>query len=467
MSVFTLVSPDSFALRACVLFAIVLSVFKSVWAFRGVVPKGVPWPGIRSRLLGWQRASLRSMFYAREMVEESYYKEQYTKQGEPFILPNFLCNDVVVPHTELKHLLSMPDSDLTIEDTLNDQLQSWYTLIDRCVLQHFYTVHVPAVRYLDKLVPPQVSRMMEEVADSLTLCLGEDFESWRDICVFDTIEKAATQVGSFFVVGNPLCRNEEYVRAVSEFGKGLFIGATLIRIVPKFLRPIFGPLIAFPNRKNYYASAKYLIPLIEQRLSEPDKFDPKTTPAQDVVQWHINRSMTLPDPREQTPSFLSYRLTLFSLAAVQTVSSAMTHLLFDLYSFPPSALLIPELRDEVLEVLKANDGTWTIGGLNKMVKLDSAIRESMRLSCFGTRGCTRKVVKAGGITLSNGLRVPEGATLTTPQWSIHHDEDIYPRAVEYDPFRFYNMAQNQECASKSMVTTSPEYLAFGHGKHAW
>jgi hypothetical protein len=74
MSVFTLVSPDSFALRACVLFAIVLSVFKSVWAFRGVVPKGVPWPGIRSRLLGWQRASLRSMFYAREMVEESYYK---------------------------------------------------------------------------------------------------------------------------------------------------------------------------------------------------------------------------------------------------------------------------------------------------------------------------------------------------------------------------------------------------------
>jgi hypothetical protein len=109
------------------------------------------------------------------------------------------------------------------------------------------------------------------------------------------------------------------------------------------------------------------------------------------VQWHINRSMTLPDPREQTPAFLSYRLMLFSLAAVQTVSAAATHLLFDLYSFPPSASLIPELRDEVLEVLKADDGAWTFGGLNKMVKLDSAIRESMRLSCFGTRGCTRKV----------------------------------------------------------------------------
>jgi hypothetical protein len=132
--------------------------------------------------------------------------EQYTKQSEPFILPNFLCNDVVVPHTELKHILSMPDSDLNLFDSLKDQLQPWYTLINRCVIQHFYTVHVPAVRYLDKLVPPQIGRMMDEVGDGLTLCLGEDFESWHDICVFDTVEKVASQVGNFFVVGNPLCR---------------------------------------------------------------------------------------------------------------------------------------------------------------------------------------------------------------------------------------------------------------------
>ncbi|KAH0555795.1 hypothetical protein GP486_006259 [Trichoglossum hirsutum] len=175
----------------------------------------------------------------------------------------------------------------------------------------------------------------------------------------------------------------------------------------------------------------------------------------------------MPDPRERTPAYLSYRLMLFSLAAVQTVSAATTHLLFDLYSYPPSASLIPELRDEVLEVLKEDGGNWTMRGLNKMVKLDSAIRESMRLSCFGTRGCTRRVAKEGGITLSNGLWVPNGTTLTTPQWSIHHDEDVYPQANEFIPFRFYDMAQAQESARKSMVTTSPEFLAFGHGKHAW
>ncbi|KAI9766853.1 MAG: hypothetical protein M1839_004758 [Geoglossum umbratile] len=454
----------SSGLGAPILLAILLSIFKLLWAFKGNLPKGVPWPGIRSKLLGWPRASLRSMVYAREMVEESYYR--YTKQSEHFILPNFLCDDVVVPRAELKHLLSMPDEDLNLLEALKDQLQPWYTLMNSCVMRNFYTVQVPAVRYLDKLVPPQIERMMEEVGNSLTLRLGDNPEAWRDISVFDTVEKVVSQVGNFFVVGDPLCRNEEYIQAVFQFGKGLFVAATFIRMVPKFLRPIFGPLIAFSNRKNYYTFAKHLTPLITQRLNEPDRFDPKNTASQDVVQWFINRSLTLPDPRDQTPEFLTYRLMLFSLAVVQVISVATTHLLFDLYSFPPSASLIPELRDEILEVLKAEGGTWTMHGLNKMVKLDSAIKESMRLSCFGTRGCTRKVIKASGITLSNGLWVPNGATITTPLWSIHHDEDIYPHADQYVPFRFYNAAKNQVSGSKSIGTTSPEFLSFGHGRHA-
>lgn len=73
-----------------------------------------------------------------------------------------------------------------------------------------------------------------------------------------------------------------------------------------------------------------------------------------------------------------------------------------------------------------------------------------------------KVVKTGGITLANGLLVPRGATITTAQWSVHHDDDIYPRAHEYDPYRFHATVH-----SPTMVTTSAEYLVFGHGKHSW
>jgi hypothetical protein len=38
---------------------------------------------------------------------------------------------------------------------------------------------------------------------------------------------------------------------------------------------IFGPLIVYPNWRNYYAFRERLIPLIKQRLNEPDGLDPK------------------------------------------------------------------------------------------------------------------------------------------------------------------------------------------------
>ena len=82
---------------------------------------------------------------------------------------------------------------------------------------------------------------------------------------------------------------------------------------------------------------------------------------------------------------------LFSLASVQVPTAAATHLLVDIYSCSESFNLVNELRNEILSVLDSEGGQWTMAGLQKMVKLDSAIKESMRLSCFGQRGCTRKV----------------------------------------------------------------------------
>jgi hypothetical protein len=115
------------------------------------------------------------------------------------------------------------------------------------------------------------------------------------------------------------------------------------------------------------------------------------TKQNDVLQWLIEHAKTLPDRREMTPELLSYRVLLFNIASVITVAVAATHLLFDLYSMPECLAVISELRDEVSGVLNEEGGAWTREGLNKMVKLDSAIKESLRISNFSTRICARKV----------------------------------------------------------------------------
>lgn len=56
--------------------SVMLFFLVQIWisTYQSVVPRGVAWPGIGSKLVSWQRASLRSVFHAREVIEDNYHK---------------------------------------------------------------------------------------------------------------------------------------------------------------------------------------------------------------------------------------------------------------------------------------------------------------------------------------------------------------------------------------------------------
>jgi cytochrome P450 len=83
---------------------------------------------------------------------------------------------------------------------------------------------------------------------------------------------------------------------------------------------------------------------------------------------------------------------------------------------------------------------------------------------------SRKVRKP--FTFSNGFQAPVGMTISAHLYATHHDETLYPHADEFDGFRFVPVVEDggKETGTgvkKTMYTTSPTYLAFGHGRHAW
>ena len=117
----------------------------------------------------------------------------------------------------------------------------------------------------------------------------------------------------------------------------------------------------------------------------------------------------------------------------------------------------------------------------------------MRISGVGGTGLGRKVRPAAGLTLDNGLWLPQGVTVGVSQSSIHMDEKNYPNAGRYDAFRFSRDFEEEtsddsgndsadsgvdmglegkfkKSSAKqplSMVNTSETFLAFSHGRHAW
>ena len=71
-------------------------------------------------------------------------------------------------------------------------------------------------------------------------------------------------------------------------------------------------------------------------------------------------------------------------------------------------------------------------------------------------------------TFSDGTRVPKGTYLYAVSGPRHRDEEIYPDAATFKGFRFSDMREMEgESTKNQMVSTSTNFLLFGHGSQAW
>ena len=120
-----------------------------------------------------------------------------------------------------------------------------------------------------------------------------------------------------------------------------------------------------------------------------------------------------------------------------------------------------------------------------MSKVDSFLRESQRINgqgtcaqsitlfrttnadpCFNSVTMSRVALK--DFTFSSGIVIPAGTTVAVPMYAIHHDKNIWPDPFKFDPYRS-SRVQDQDAGGvkHQMVTSSPEFLPWGYGRHAW
>ena len=74
-----------------------------------------------------------------------------------------------------------------------------------------------------------------------------------------------------------------------------------------------------------------------------------------------------------------------------STSFTVQNVILDLVSAQPSLGFIEALREECATGLKETGGGWTYESVRKLKLVDSAIRESMRLSPFASVGLPRTV----------------------------------------------------------------------------
>lgn len=314
--------------------------------------------------------------------------------------------------------------------------------------------------------------LRNEISAALDEHLNLDCKDWKEVGVKGVMDDIVFSTTNRIFVGSPLCRSKSYKKAVTHWTTFFGIGVLFSRyVVPGFARGIIMRFIAIPANILQWRAASYLTPSIKERLlcvgdQKPKRFQLKDRP-NDMMQWIIDHNGQKPDQAELMPSNIAGKMILLNLFAFGTTTMIGTVVLIDILSHKDASVLLAELREEadhILPLLEEDNAA-----IRSMTKMDSVIRETLRLHPLNEQGMIREVVYAGGITTPDGLHLPEGTHVSTIANSMQQDRDFWGEdADQYDPLRFYKKASGEAGGARQIaaVQLSEEYLSFGLGKHA-
>ncbi|KAM5541334.1 hypothetical protein V8D89_004888 [Ganoderma adspersum] len=334
--------------------------------------------------------------------------------------------------------------------------QSRYTLEPELMLDRYH-IHALREKFTRKL-PIVLPDILDEVAVALKEHLGTNTKEWTQTEAFSFVHTFTARATNRSFVGLPLCRNEEYLSRVAGFIHDIVDDAGAIRRIPKFIRPFIAPFIVKMKTTTDHV-VTHLRPLVEERMKASAELDDEQKEAlmpNDLLQVILDGAI----PRGEGVAVIAQRLLMLNVAAFHTSAITITHVLYHVAEKPD---LLQYLREEV-QATTSEDG-WTLNAIKNMWKLDSLLRETLRYHGITFTTLTRRAMK--DITLSDGIRIPEGTLLQAATYPQHHDDAYFEDANTFDPFRF---ARKRGAAGEGVKhqasTTAPEYLPFGHGKVA-
>ncbi|KAJ7041349.1 cytochrome P450 [Mycena alexandri] len=388
----------------------------------------------------------------RRMVHEGYTKYA----GRVFRVPGFTHWTHVVSGLErTREVVSAPDTELSLDDAANETFQLDYTMGTDMA------IHPYGTRVIRGALTQNLARRFEDVRDEIS-CAFEDVltlegTEWQSVTAYTAVLNIVCRTSNRLFVGLPLCRSPEWIALNIQFTIDVAIAGQLIGILPTILKPVFGPFLT-SRKRNLRQGEKLIGPLIQERLDDP------SSSHNDLISWLLDAAPV--DGRRVTP--ILERVLGINFAAIHTSSMVLTHALFDLAVHPECAA---PLREEAARVVAA-DG-WTKAALGKMHKIDSFLRESLRMNGLGITTVGRRVTNRAGFRFADGTTIPHGEFLEIAVMDTHHDPTVYDAPDTFDGFRFSRLRDGQPDQQErggvfkhGMVTTSLDYLPFGHGRHA-
>jgi hypothetical protein len=199
---------------------------------------------------------------------------QYSRSGRPFFVPNLDFRDeMMLPPEHIRWFAAQQESDLSTHKVrdIRHPLKHLRIGMDDKSTTLFLTkvVNDTFTRKLDMLH----EAMYDEVRSSVGDVLGKSGTVWQTLNIYDTVQEINSRVVTRIMFGAPICRDPHFLRSYRKFMTTIGIGAMVINQLPAPLRAIAGPLFGIPLWYYQRKILKFLVPVVQRRLSDMEKKD--------------------------------------------------------------------------------------------------------------------------------------------------------------------------------------------------
>lgn len=233
-----------------------------------------------------------------------------------------------------------------------------------------------------------------------------------------------------------------------------------MRCVPQRLQPILVWLVPAKWRliSGWKKFRSYVIPRVfqqnEERRKRNNNHEIVVNP--DVISWMVEDGR---NELERDPQTLTTLIGSIAAGSTYSITNFCCRTIMDLVAHPD---VLDAVRAEIRQKHVQVDGRWDMAALASLEKLESAMKESSRLTP-GTLLIYSRVVKEDCV-LSNGLTLRKGQFVTMSGATRTMDHNIFETPEEYQGLRFCAKDRIKEHRARPFSSVDTDILTWGAGR---
>ncbi|KAL3462588.1 cytochrome P450 [Aspergillus heterothallicus] len=396
----------------------------------------------------------RLLFFVKGPSLINYGYNKYNDR--PFRILKVDADMIVLPAKYLPEIRYLPLSQISLLDAQFNSVCGDYTNILNNSNLPAHTVAKRMTTSLHRIIP----NVIDELQHAFKIEVPECTNRWVPVNLYSTVLRLINRATSRIIVGDSLCRNEDWLNTVTSYTHNLGLTIILLRPLPRFLRPFAArllPSVQYLNKTLKLVKEEVFVPIILARR-EAEANDLGYQKPDDFMQWMMD---TADNEYDKKPENIAQGLMIImALAVVHTSTMLITQAIYDLLIRQE---YIAPLRYEIMDTLRGGWLNATQSCFKAQYRLDSFLRESQRFNPTSEVNVQR--ITKEPLVFSDGLTIPANTHICFASGPLSRDPANLPYP-NLDPSTFdgFRWCRDLYARNNKLVSMSPSNLHFGYGR---